>query len=112
MIKPVEYLERLGIRVTRLLEKEIKTSWDLDAVMDASYIYNTDYIDTYTFHNAQEYLHNYFNGNISYEDDNYIDLSDSPTATYSHYLKEEIPDDTNVVEVDLENNSRYYEIPV
>lgn len=109
-IKPVDYLKKIGIKISEDVEKEIVTSSDLDAVLDASYIYNTNYVDLDTFNKAQHYLEKYFNGELNYNDDNYVDLSLSLTATYCHYVAEEIPEDTKVVEVDLSNESRYYEV--
>lgn len=112
IIKPMDYLKyHLGIEIAPEVEPLIKTNWELDCIMDASYIFDTNYVDLKTFNNAQEYCHNYFNGNINYNDDNYVDLSSSLTAQYSHYIEGEIPEDTNVVEVELESESRFYEIP-
>ena len=107
-LKPIEYLAKLDIQISAEVESLIKTPWDLDCVMDATYIYDTDYVDKECFLNAQEVVHNYFNGNI---EDESIDLSLSPTASFTHYVLNEIPEDTIVAEVELDDESRYYELP-
>lgn len=104
-MKAKEYLSLIGIEITNDVEKEIKDSYDLDCVMDGSYLYDTDYIDINTFRMAQEYVHNYFNGNAP----DHQDLSMSLTAQYSHYLPEEVEDGMDVVKVELENEIVYYE---
>jgi hypothetical protein len=35
-MKPKEYLQKIGIEITPEVEAELKTSWDVDAVMDGS----------------------------------------------------------------------------
>lgn len=112
MLRPEEYLKILNIEVTKEVIPLIKTNWDLDCILDAVYIFDTYTIDKETFLKAQEVVHNYFNGNLD-EDEEFkeLDLSSSLTTEFSHYIKNEIPEDTKVVEVDIEGDSRYYELP-
>ena len=72
---------------------------------------STNVVDINTFHRAQEYCHDYFNGNIAEDDEEYVDLSLSFTTQYSHYINSERPEDRETVELDLADESRYYEVP-
>lgn len=110
-MKPKKYLQKIGIEITPEVEAELKTSYDVDAVMDGSYVYETNVVDINTFHRAQEYCHDYFNGNITEDDEEYVDLSLSFTTQYSHYIDSERPEDKETVELDLADESRYYEVP-
>ena len=113
-ISPVQYLEMIGIKVSKEVEPLITTSWELDSVMDASYMYDTDNVSLNQFNVAMAFRHDYFNGNI--DDSNEfadIDLSESVTANLWHYtfndLLDNDVDEKCIVEVDLNDESRFYE---
>ena len=111
-----EYLKLHKIEIDDEVEKQIKEPYDLDCVMDASWLFDTNKIDLNTFKEAQTYVHNYFNGNIDEEDEDYQDLSLSLTAQYFHYSQYEVDSgrqETNsiLVPVKFENEIAYYEIP-
>ena len=107
-----KYLALLGIRVDAKTLRSVKNSWDLDCILDATYLFKTDQINYELYCKAQSIVHDYMNGKLSSEYD-WVDLSESLSAEYSHYTLDDLLDsnmsDDEVVEVELDDESRFYE---
>lgn len=116
MLKPREYLEKLNITIDDNVEKYIRTAWDLDCVLDAVFIFDDYHVTLNMFAEAQKVCHDYFNGNLDGTEYENLDFAYSLTAQYWHYTKEDKDDaliinpDKILVEVDLQDESRWYEL--
>lgn len=88
---PKEYLSHFGIKIGSAVEKAITSTEDVDAILDACYIYGTKRITVKLLNDAKEYIKKYFDGTLD-EDEEYIDLSESFTGEFSHYNLRDLKD--------------------